>query len=470
MDEEVIIPQIENQTEPKTKKKIVLSDTFLEYFKTNFVWREGEFDDFLENLGKPLKKTIRINTRKISVEDFIARMEPQGWTLTPTPNPIVFYVDRTQVHIPLGNTLEHLMGFFYIQELSASMSVHHLTNGNVSHEPLTILDMAASPGGKTTQLAEMYPNGYIIANEPTRDRIVQLISNAERMGDGNIALTNYSGAFFSYLPETFDRVLLDAPCSGEGTAFRGSGVLKYWNIKNIKKIASVQKRLFESALITLKTGGEMLYSTCTLNTVENEEVVQKIAEKYPNTFEIVFQKRFWPHTQESGGFFVCKIKKIAPIPNVQGKDGIPNIYIFPASPQVKAKVQTFAEKVWMDLSHTNLYSYKTEVLAVPKETPFLKFSHLLYLFRFSTKIGRMVHAEFEPYYIVGRDFHCTKLPVYSIPSEAELNKYLQGHQIMCDFSDPYIQIGFADDHLGLAITTGKKGVYKNLFPKDWQRK
>ena len=447
-----------------------VGEKFVEYFQQNFTWKEGEFDTFLQSLGKPLKKTIRINTRKISVGDFLARMQPQGWTLASTPNPVVFYVDREQTHVPLGNTLEHLMGFFYIQELSASMSVHHLIDGKVSGEPLSVLDMAASPGGKTTQLAEMFPRGYIVANEPTRDRIVQLISNAERMGDGNIALTNYSGAFFAHQPEMFDRVLLDAPCSGEGTAFRGTGTLKYWNLTNIKKIAGVQKRLLEAALITMKTGGELLYSTCTLNTIENEETVRKVAEKYPGVFEVVFQKRFWPHLEESGGFFVCKIKKIAPVLNTEKKAGVPNMYIFPAAPQTKAKVQQFADSAGLDLSGMALYSYKTEVLAVPKDAPFQPFVPSLYLFRFSTKIGCMAHGEFEPYYILGRDFHCAKLPVYAITDETELDKYLRGNQIVCNHTKPYIQIVYKNDRLGLAASTGKPGTYKNLFPKDWWRK
>ncbi len=94
-------------------------------------------------------------------------------------------------------------------------------------------------------------------------------------------MTLYPGQWWSRLPETFDRILLDAPCSGEGTAFRGGDVLKHWHLKSIKSIARLQTQLLESALIALRIGGEMVYSTCTLNEYEDEGVLQAMVEKYP---------------------------------------------------------------------------------------------------------------------------------------------------------------------------------------------
>ncbi len=166
--------------------------------------------------------------------------------------------------------MEHLLGYFYIQELSASMSVHYLTDGKIDTSPYLILDMAASPGGKTTQLAEHFPTSIIVANEPTRDRMAQLVSNTERLGNNRTMITNYDGGFYSNLPETFDRILIDAPCSGEGIGFKESQTVKYWNLKNIYTIARLQTKLLDAAFRALKTGGEVLYSTCTLNLIENE--------------------------------------------------------------------------------------------------------------------------------------------------------------------------------------------------------
>lgn len=105
-----------------------INDRFREYFRENFFADDPEgLDAFLEALTKPLPKTIRVNTTRISVEDFKARARKNGWILTPTDNPTVFRIDRTDLSMPLGHTMEHLLGYFYIQELSASMSVHYLT-------------------------------------------------------------------------------------------------------------------------------------------------------------------------------------------------------------------------------------------------------------------------------------------------------------------------------------------------------
>ncbi len=112
-------------------------------------------------------------------------------------------------------SLDHLVGNFYIQEFAAANPVNLLADSKTHDDNFFILDMASSPGGKTSQLAEYFPESFIIANEPSRNRIPQLLQNLERMHTPNIAITLYSGQQWKYLPETFDKILLDAPCSGE---------------------------------------------------------------------------------------------------------------------------------------------------------------------------------------------------------------------------------------------------------------
>lgn len=127
-----------------------------------------------------------------------------------------------------------------------------MTDDTVDEGEYTILDMSASPGGKTTQLAEYYPNSLIIANEIDKTRMRQLHENLDRLGAKNSFVTNYDGRFLKNFPETFDKILLDAPCSGEGTAYKSDDALKYWNLKNIKQVAKLQFQLLESAFIALK--------------------------------------------------------------------------------------------------------------------------------------------------------------------------------------------------------------------------
>ncbi len=118
------------------------------------------------------------------------RLESYGFLLGDTSIPNVFTLGRDEEFNPLerriGYSVDHLVGNFYIQELAAATSVHILSDGLIHHDAFVILDMAASPGGKTTQLAEQYPESFIIANEPTRERIPQLLQNLDRMGSANI--------------------------------------------------------------------------------------------------------------------------------------------------------------------------------------------------------------------------------------------------------------------------------------------
>ncbi|EKE26021.1 MAG: rRNA (Cytosine-C(5)-)-methyltransferase RsmF, partial [uncultured bacterium (gcode 4)] len=291
-----------------------MNSKFIEYFKENFFKSENDLKIFLSSLDKHLKKTIRINTNKISPDILLERLKKYNYDLSPTFSKNVYYIERwenfDELEKRLGFTLEHLMWFFYIQELWASSSVFYLSDWKIDETNYLILDMASSPGWKTTQLEEFYPNSFIVANEFSRDRTAQLIANIERMWSENVWLTCYNWQFIWRLTETFDKILLDAPCSWEWIWFKAIESLKYWNLKNVKKIADLQEKLFESWLNALKVGWEMLYSTCTMNKIENEWVIENVLRKYPDSFEIITQKRFWPHIDNTWWFFVTRIKKL----------------------------------------------------------------------------------------------------------------------------------------------------------------
>jgi len=289
--------------------------------------------------------------------------------------------------------------------------------------------MAASPGGKTTQLREHYPNATIVANEPTRDRMAQLVQNVERMGADTTAITNYDGTFYSHVPETFDRILLDAPCSGEGIGFKESQTVRYWNLKNIHTIARLQTKLLDAAFRALKTGGELLYSTCTLNQIENEGVVETIRDRYPESFEILFEKRFWPHEELSGGFFVCKIRKnteIAPDEKNTKKHEIhKNEEITPISKESERILTKFTEKVGLDLGDHLLFQFKKDILAIRKNQDFRPLLQELFFVRLGQKIGRIEDGVFTPDNRLGRDFKLAKTPIYQIQNTQELDDYLR---------------------------------------------
>jgi 16S rRNA (cytosine1407-C5)-methyltransferase len=235
---------------------------------------EGNVQAFEDACRTPLKKSITINTEKISVEDFLAITKPRGRHLeanTFTDDPTTFYIDREDLTLALGRTFLYQSGFFYIQEVAASLSAPQLDLKDGD----TVLDMAAAPGGKTSQLANNLLQhedvGMVVANDVNGKRLGSLAHNLNIMGRYNTFLTKFNGGSFgSNLPNFFDHVLLDAPCSGEGTGFKSDYAMKYRHQAEINKICGTQLQLLISAIKTTKIGGTIVYSTCTLNPFENE--------------------------------------------------------------------------------------------------------------------------------------------------------------------------------------------------------
>ncbi|MCY9843265.1 16S rRNA (cytosine(1407)-C(5))-methyltransferase RsmF [Vibrio caribbeanicus] len=289
-----------------------------------------KMDDFISACQRPLRKSIRVNTLKSSISDFMTLAKAKGWHIEQIPwCKEGFWVDLDEEQTPLGSTAEHLSGLFYIQEASSMIPVSALFSDSTKLQ--SVLDMAAAPGSKTTQIAALMGNkGVLIANEYSASRVKALHANIERCGIRNTALSNFDGEVFgSWLPEAFDAVLIDAPCSGEGTVRKDDSALKNWSLKSIQSIADTQKKLIESAFHALKPGGTLVYSTCTLSLEENQFVCRHLKDKFadsvefeslnhlfPGASESVTDEGFlhvFPQMYDSEGFFVAKLKKIASI-------------------------------------------------------------------------------------------------------------------------------------------------------------
>lgn len=288
-------------------------------------------EDFIAACQRPLRKSVRVNTLKVSIEEFKKRAEDKGWALEPVPwCETGFWIDADESEVPLGNTAEHMAGLFYIQEASSMMPVSALFTDADSHY-LSVLDTAAAPGSKTTQIAAlMKNNGILVANEFSASRVKVLHANIERCGIRNTALTNFDGRVFGgWLPEQFDAVLLDAPCSGEGTIRKDPDSLKNWSKESIHSIADTQKELIESAFQALKVGGVLVYSTCTLSREENQDVCQhlkqtfgdavsfeSLASLFPEANKALTEEGFlhiFPQVYDCEGFFVARIRKHASV-------------------------------------------------------------------------------------------------------------------------------------------------------------
>lgn len=284
--------------------------------------------DFVDSCHQPLRRAIRVNTLKISVEDFKSRALERNWQLTPIPwCEEGFWIEIKDEKTPLGNSFEHLAGLFYIQEASSMMPVTALFHFLKGDANTTLLDAAAAPGSKTTQIAAKMKNqGLIVANEFSASRIKMLHANIQRCGIKNVALTHFDAKVFgSWLPHTFDAILLDAPCSGEGTIRKDKLAMKNWNQQAIDDISSIQHGLIESAFHALKEGGILIYSTCTLSHEENQDVCHHLKNSFPESIEFldlsdlfpdadktVTDEGFlhiWPQVYDCEGFFVAALRK-----------------------------------------------------------------------------------------------------------------------------------------------------------------
>ncbi|MGL4722956.1 MAG: 16S rRNA (cytosine(1407)-C(5))-methyltransferase RsmF [Scandinavium sp.] len=308
-----------------------LPDSFLEVMRAAMP-AHLSFDDFIAACQRPLRRSIRVNTLKISVDDFLQLVAPYGWQLTPVPwCEEGFWIEREDEDaLPLGSTAEHLSGLFYIQEASSMLPVAALFAEG--HHPLRVMDVAAAPGSKTTQIAARMNNqGAILANEYSASRVKVLHANISRCGIANVALTHFDGRVFgAAMPEAFDAILLDAPCSGEGVVRKDPDALKNWSVDSNNAIAQTQRELLESAFHALKPGGILVYSTCTLNREENEDVLAWLLAEYPQAVEITPLNALFPEADKAltaegymhvfpqiydcEGFFVARLRKTTAIP------------------------------------------------------------------------------------------------------------------------------------------------------------
>lgn len=344
-------------------------------------------DDFIAACQRPLRRSIRVNTLKISVEDFLALVSPYRWQLTPVPWCAEgFWIERDDEDaVPLGSTAEHLSGLFYIQEASSMLPVAALfADGN---SPERVMDVAAAPGSKTTQIAARMGNrGAILANEFSASRVKVLHANISRCGIHNVALTHFDGRVFgAALPEAFDAILLDAPCSGEGVVRKDPDALKNWSVESNLEIAATQRELIESAFHALRPGGTLVYSTCTLNRDENEDVCLWLKAQYPDAVEFLPLNDLFASAQEAvtpegflhvfpqiydcEGFFVARLRKtqaVAPLPAPKFKVG--NFPFAPLKGRDAAQLVAAAEKiglVWDESLH--LWMRDKEVWLFPAE-------------------------------------------------------------------------------------------------------
>ncbi|MFP4111815.1 MAG: NOL1/NOP2/sun family putative RNA methylase [Candidatus Woesearchaeota archaeon] len=310
-------------------EKIKIKESFEKRYREIL---KDEYDEFIRYSLSFLRQSIRVNTLKANVDETRKRIEKKGFSLEPIPwckEGFWIYGERKDI----GNLLEHSLGYIYVQEAMSMVPP-------VVLEPKpgeNILDLCAAPGSKTTQIAQYMENkGVLVANDITPVRARPLGINVQRCGIQNIMLTLTRGQELTKrFPEGyFDKILVDAPCSGTGTIRKSLKTLWQTSEGFVKKMAREQKKLVSSAFRVLKKGGTMVYSTCTLEPSEDEETISYLLDNFDcKTEKILLPKlksaepitewnnkkfndgvknclRVYPHQNDTEGFFVCKIVKL----------------------------------------------------------------------------------------------------------------------------------------------------------------
>lgn len=318
------------------KEKLCLPEDFLKSVKNIL---GDEFENFIKSYEKENYVGLRYNPLKSDANTFLSKV-PLSLTPVPWAEEGFYYLKDERP----GKSPLHEAGAYYIQEPSAMSAVSVLN-------PLPgdfVLDLCAAPGGKSTQIAgRLNGKGLLVSNEYVKDRSQILSSNIERMGVQNAVVLNETPENLSgFFPSFFDKILVDAPCSGEGMFKKEESALKEWSLENVKMCHERQLYILDEAALMLKAGGVLTYSTCTFNETENEGTVNVFLESHPE-FSLVKTERFWPHKVNGEGHFVALFQK----------EGILS----------KEKLPAFLSK---DKQDTTLLikTFLSEELALPEET------------------------------------------------------------------------------------------------------
>ncbi|GEQ69357.1 hypothetical protein JCM33374_g3028 [Metschnikowia sp. JCM 33374] len=305
----------------------------------------SEAIEFFESNEVARPTTVRTNTLKTRRRDLAQTLVNRGVNLQPIGAWTKVGLQIFDSQVPIGATPEYLAGHYILQAASSFLPVMALD----PKENERVLDMAAAPGGKTTYISALMKNtGCVFANDANKARTKSLIANIQRLGCKNTIVCHYDAREFPKVIGGFDRVLLDAPCSGTGVIAKDESVKISRTEKDFIQIPHLQKQLLLSAIDSVNahsaTGGVIVYSTCSIAVEENEAVVDYALRKRPNVKlvesglqigkegftsfrgkhfnpSISLTRRYYPHTYNVDGFYVAKFKKIAPSPHDITKSG-----------------------------------------------------------------------------------------------------------------------------------------------------
>lgn len=450
-----------------------------------------DYEEYVKCFDEKHNSGIRVNTLKISIEEF-EKICP--FTIKRIPFIENGYYYDANVDQPARHPF-YYAGLYYIQEPSA------MTPANLL--PISpgdkVLDLCAAPGGKSTELAaKLQGEGVLVVNDISNSRAKALLKNMELYGVKNAVVVSEAPAkLVNYFEGYFDKILVDAPCSGEGMFRKSSSMIKNWEEHGVEYYSSLQKEIIIQAAKMLKPGGKMLYSTCTFSPEENEETISYLIEhcrdfKIINPLEekghhdnisyegfdsgrkelanglVDIEKsiRLWPHKIKGEGHFICLLEK------EMTKDvsyPVKEMHVFDKNIQTKLSAETvsFLESLNLELDYDRMELREDKLSIIPKGIPSLKGLRIM---RQGLLLGEMKKNRFEP----SQALACAlKLEDYKktldySASNQDIIKYLKCETIPAssEFDDGYHLVCVDSHPLGWGKVTGSS--LKNKYLPGWR--
>ncbi|MBR6039174.1 MAG: RsmB/NOP family class I SAM-dependent RNA methyltransferase [Clostridia bacterium] len=401
----------------------------------------AEFPAFRSALDEPPKKALRINTIKTDRKELSALLNLPLPALDENPDGAALPLDFNPNATPL-----HAAGLFYMQEATAQAPVAAFA---LPDAPV-VLDLCAAPGGKSAQLATKAQGGVLFSNEIVPSRAEVLAGNLERMGITNAIVTNAEPKpLCERLQGRCDAVLVDAPCAGESMFRKDGQAVRDWSLEHVETCAVRQRAILSDAQKAVKSGGTLVYSTCSFSPQENEETVKAFLDRHTD-FSLVQMKRFYPHTSAGEGQFLAVL--------VREGTRVPSAFSIGKSDKVPA-FEAFSDAVRLPDGQMKLLKDGRVLLLPPMPFAFEGVKNV----RAGLLLGEVKGSRFEPAHalcMAGRD-----TPFYQRCelSFDEAMRYLRGETLMKDAEKGYGAATYMGHALGLYKASD--GMLKNHYPK-----
>ena len=444
---------------------------------------KDNYASYLNALDKDSVRGLRVNTQKTSVKEFLQsnRLKINLNQISYASDGFIFDTDDK-----IGLSDEHLAGLIYIQEPSSMVPVI-ASEINKEDRPLKILDLCAAPGGKTSQIAcRVGDDSLIVSNEIIKSRAEVLQSNIERQGFKNVIILNEEPKDLLLFKGFFDYVFVDAPCSGEGMFRKNPETISEWSVKNVEMCAERQKEILQIAKQLVAPFGKLVYSTCTFNTQEDEDVVEWMLEDENWMLDDLDEgvvkstiasqlgsvngekaRKFMPHYADGEGQFVAVLRNQGNAPKCGLYSKKHGRCIVQIGQSENKLVQAFSNDALKEnFSWRNLYRAGDNIYLAPKafdgeiRTALESLRFLLV----GVKIGSIEKNRFEPNHNLF--MACGNLFKNQIElTEDELKKYLHGEELVR--SDSKVKGYAVVTRNGFAIGGVKvsNGRMKNLYPR-----